>query len=188
MICPNCGKINENDARFCNYCGISLKKKQQKVCPNCGEENLPEARYCVSCGTRIASEARSPKNRGKRSKGREQPVHSSRTFLLTLAAIVGLFFVAILLVKQSDQTNYSRNASSPVVNPTVADPATEALVVAVAEKFICACGGCPQLDLVDCDCDAATRQKNYIREQLQQGRSMEEVIAMVKTTFGGFKE
>ena len=188
MICPNCGKINENDARFCNYCGISLKKKQQKVCPNCGEENLPEARFCVSCGTRIARESRSSKTRSKSGKQRQPSAHSSRAFLLTLAAIVGLFFVAILLVKQSDQPNYSRDASGPVVNPTIADPATEALMVAVAEKFICACGGCPQLDLVDCDCDAATRQKNYIREQLKQGRSTEEVIAMVKTIYGGYKE
>ncbi len=187
MICPNCGKINDNDARFCNYCGVSLKKKQQNICPNCGEENLPEARYCVSCGTRIAREA---KTKAFRQKGRRMAPspHSSRIFILTLAAIVGLFFVAVLLVKQSNNGSIRPGAPESIMNPALSDPATEALVMAVAEKFICACGGCPQLDLVECECDAAVRQKNFIREQLQEGRSMEDVIAMVKTTYGGFKD
>ena len=47
--CPNCGHLNDINAKYCNNCGKPLVK----ICPNCNEENDNTATYCDNCGTRL---------------------------------------------------------------------------------------------------------------------------------------
>lgn len=47
-MCPNCGNLLEQDARFCTECGFSLKK----VCSNCGKEIVNNMKFCPACGTK----------------------------------------------------------------------------------------------------------------------------------------
>ncbi len=47
--CPNCGKLNDINAKYCNNCGKPLVK----ICPNCNKENGTDATYCNNCGTRL---------------------------------------------------------------------------------------------------------------------------------------
>ena len=81
MFCSNCGKGMDDDARFCEHCGMPIytnlteeklkqfhafqaaqpKQKHEKplpaggpVCPSCGRQ-LPEgSRFCGFCGRGIA--------------------------------------------------------------------------------------------------------------------------------------
>ncbi|MBW2412209.1 MAG: hypothetical protein JRF72_20605 [Deltaproteobacteria bacterium] len=57
----------------------------------------------------------------------------------------------------------------------------------VAANFRCACGGCGELFLVDCTCDmprGAKEEKTFIREQLQKGLTVDQVITLVEQEYG----
>ena len=54
-------------------------------------------------------------------------------------------------------------------------------------KPCCACGGCGELPLVECDCDmprGALEAKAYIRAKLEEGLSVESVIRLVDEVYG----
>ena len=46
--CPDCGNLNDSDARFCDRCGAALPSIQH--CAKCGVTNDPDARFCDGCG------------------------------------------------------------------------------------------------------------------------------------------
>jgi HK97 family phage major capsid protein/HK97 family phage prohead protease len=56
--CPDCGKMNDTDAHFCDQCGASLPGSmpyspgadETVKCPKCGKMNAPDATYCDQCG------------------------------------------------------------------------------------------------------------------------------------------
>jgi ribosomal protein L40E len=49
-ICPECGKNNSNNAKFCNGCGRSFVDNSDIYCPKCGEKNSRNSRFCQGCG------------------------------------------------------------------------------------------------------------------------------------------
>lgn len=53
MFCSNCGKLVENDAQFCSYCGTRISVKL--FCSNCGKELEQGGDFCPYCGTRITA-------------------------------------------------------------------------------------------------------------------------------------
>ena len=63
----------------------------------------------------------------------------------------------------------------------------DAQVQLVASNFKCACGGCGELPLVECDCDmprGALEGKAFIREKLLEGYSVDQVIQGVDERYG----
>jgi hypothetical protein len=57
----------------------------------------------------------------------------------------------------------------------------------VAANFRCACGGCGELFLVDCTCDmprGAVEEKSFIRDRLQQGLTVDQVVNLVDQEYG----
>jgi class 3 adenylate cyclase/tetratricopeptide (TPR) repeat protein len=51
MPCPDCGRENPEDARFCAGCGTP----QQQACPSCGRANDGDARFCNGCGRLVGT-------------------------------------------------------------------------------------------------------------------------------------
>lgn len=47
IVCPTCGGVSENSAKYCQFCGQSLRCKQ------CGTLLSREARTCPECGTAV---------------------------------------------------------------------------------------------------------------------------------------
>jgi hypothetical protein len=63
----------------------------------------------------------------------------------------------------------------------------EAKVIAVAKNFKCACRGCGELPLETCTCDmpkGAVEEKNFIREKLAEGFTVEQVIELLDKKYG----
>jgi hypothetical protein len=61
------------------------------------------------------------------------------------------------------------------------------MVQLVVSEFRCACGGCGELPLLDCNCDmprGALEEKRYIRSKLQEGVPVDRVIQMVEGLYG----
>ena len=105
-----------------------------------------------------------------------------------IIAVLLFFFSAGLLVKMVfspvsvsgiGPTNYQSNSSG---NATL-----ENQVRLVAANFRCACGGCGELFLIDCTCNmprGAVEEKRFIREKLQQGLTVDQVVNMVEREYG----
>jgi len=85
----------------------------------------------------------------------------------------------------SSYTNSPQADSSPPASLTEAS--LDAQVRQVAANFKCACGGCGELPLVECTCDmprGAVEEKRFIRQKLQEGLPVEQVIQLVEQTYG----
>ena len=50
-LCPNCGTMLEENAKFCYNCGTKISDK--KICPKCRSENSEESKFCSMCGTKF---------------------------------------------------------------------------------------------------------------------------------------
>ncbi|MHC4743870.1 MAG: zinc ribbon domain-containing protein [Planctomycetota bacterium] len=46
--CHKCNELVDEDAKFCNECGVPLSKS--KPCPQCSELNDGDAKFCDNCG------------------------------------------------------------------------------------------------------------------------------------------
>lgn len=52
-IMCSCGRVNEEGAKFCKFCGQKLEQpqpKMKKICANCGAELEEDAKFCAECG------------------------------------------------------------------------------------------------------------------------------------------
>jgi len=83
--------------------------------------------------------------------------------------------------------------SGPVAGPTNYQSVSgggnviDSQVKLVAANFQCACGGCGELFLVDCTCDmprGAVEAKDFIRDKLRQGLTVDQVVKLVDQEYG----
>ncbi len=146
--------------------------------------------------------AKKKKTRSPQTK--QQPVKKKQSNFWMITAIVAV----VLLVGVSAKTMFSprENARSitpirstpdqPItiqpktVVPTAATLATNSVedqVLQVAVNFKCACGGCGELPLAECQCDmlkGAVEEKSFIRTKLAEGNTVPEVIELVDQKYG----
>ncbi len=78
---------------------------------------------------------------------------------------------------------------SPAVQAasSLASNSLEDQVRQVAVNFKCACGGCGELPLDECQCDmpkGAVEEKNFIRAKLNEGLTVPQVIELVEKKYG----
>jgi cytochrome c-type biogenesis protein CcmH/NrfF len=95
------------------------------------------------------------------------------------AGLVAKMVFSPVSVSSIGPTNYQSNSNG--------NAALESQVQLVAANFRCACGGCGELFLIDCTCDmprGAVEEKRFIREKLQQGLAVEQVVNMVEKEYG----
>ena len=117
---------------------------------------------------------------------------SSGPSFKTIAIVIGIIFLFGILgeigtiVFKQDQSSRAPSSSTPIRQSSVGR-ADEAQVIAVARNFICACDGCGEKPLASCECDmprGAVEEKNFIREKLSEGFTVEQVIDFVDKKYG----
>lgn len=105
-----------------------------------------------------------------------------------VVAFIAMAFAVGLTVKISLSPQAAFNAGA--APDTAAVPAKSALdsqIKLVTANFKCACGGCGELPLIDCTCDmprGAVEEKNFIRNKLNQGLTVDQVIQEVERVYG----
>jgi cytochrome c-type biogenesis protein CcmH/NrfF len=105
-----------------------------------------------------------------------------------IVTAIFFFFAAGIVVKMlfapvAGSDNVSANLQSTSINKA----ALESQIKLVAANFRCACGGCGELFLVDCTCDmprGAKEEKDFIRNKLRQGLTVDQVIDLVDNEYG----
>jgi ribosomal protein L40E len=186
LQCSQCGAQNPGDSLYCTECGEKIIRDQkltkgtQRKCKNCGHLNELDALFCVSCGEEIIKVP-------KQNMRRKSTAPSYKTIALVIGTVFLLGFAIKLGINFSKEKNPSTlTASSP---PPAASliKVDEAKVIAVAKNFKCACGGCGELPLATCECDmpkGAEEEKNFIREKLAEGVTVEQVIELLDRKYG----
>jgi len=105
-----------------------------------------------------------------------------------IVAAVFFFFSAGLIAKMVLSPVSGSNGGSTIVQPAAGNnPNIESQVKLVAANFRCACGQCGELFLIDCTCDmprGAVEEKSYIRNQLRQGMTVDQVINLLDKKYG----
>ncbi len=105
-----------------------------------------------------------------------------------IVALIVIFFSGGIMIKAfylPSSGNVPR--VSNVSTGSNYNSAIEGQVGLVAANFRCACGGCGELFLVDCTCDmprGAVEEKEFIRNELRKGLSVDQVIQLVDKQYG----
>ena len=144
------------------------------------------------------------KKKTRAQQTRQQPVQQKQSHFWMITAIVAVVLLVGVSAKSmfSDRDNGRSIApiqSSPgqpiTIQPKAVIPAATTLatnsvedqVRQVAVNFKCACGGCGELPLAECQCDmpeGAVEEKSFIRTKLAEGFTVPEVIDLVDQKYG----
>ncbi len=133
--------------------------------------------YCSQCGVALRGDGED-----RRASGGRQPSYLLIVGIIMLVIAAG-FTLKIAFSPRSGNLDGAKFYGEP---PQV-DGLIEKQVQLVASNFKCACGGCGELPLVECDCDmpkGALEEKAFIREELIAGHSVEQVIQLVEGKYG----
>jgi len=144
------------------------------------------------------------KKKRQANQTKQQPVQQKKTNVWMITTIVAV----VLLVGVSAKTMFSPRENARAITPiqsapgqpitiqpktllptatTLATNAVEDQVLQVAVNFKCACGGCGELPLAECQCDmpkGAVEEKSFIRTKLAEGYTVPEVIELVDQKYG----
>ena len=105
-----------------------------------------------------------------------------------IVAAIFFFFSAGLVVKMVFSPVSGSGIGSANYQPAPSgNAALESEVKLVAANFRCACGQCGELFLVDCTCDmprGAKEEKDFIRNKLRQGLTVDQVVNLVEKKYG----
>ena len=105
-----------------------------------------------------------------------------------IVAAIFFFFSAGLVAKMFYSPVSGDNSGSAMFQSAAGNNANlEGQIRLVAANFKCACGQCGELFLIDCTCDmprGAVEEKNYIRNKLRQGLTVDQVITLMDQEYG----
>jgi len=123
----------------------------------------------------------------KSNKQKPQSIKNER-FTWKIVSIFAIIISASLIVSLVFSQNSTRQKSMGESSVSQQTPASfDARVQLVASRFKCACGGCGELPLIDCTCDmprGAVEEKTFIRDQLQNGLTIDQVVRLVNEKYG----
>ena len=205
MKCQKCHTENNKENKFCTNCGSELIQNHNDLisCPHCGTENERRNNFCVKCGNSIKPVHENPNNRqssrnnGKNPKRIRHNKSNQRKNLnlfqevkkhkIVVTAVLALFvFLIFKSVPKTESYNNARLPSQNNYNSLTANVNTDNRVTEIADKFICSCGKCTD-SLEICNCDKATEERNYIKEELNKNISENGIVISVANKYGMLK-
>ncbi len=195
MKCPDCGKDNSSNSKFCSSCGAKLNKKIN--CSKCGNVIEPGVKFCSQCGTKIerktvtAGKPAKPTYKGNYYRGKtKKGSKSSKAGVSSFAgyAILAIFVIGVtwFIVWSFSSSSRPRRVNSPVSQYQNTSAWSDE-VQAIAANFNCPCGSCGITRLDTCTCDTprgSVEVKTYIKSLLDQGLTKFEVVDKVEEKYG----
>ena len=144
----------------------------------------------------------------RRPQPTQQPVQTKESNFWKITTVIAIILLAGVTAKTmftggqstSTITPYQATSSQPIsIQPITGQSVTvqaatstasnsiEDQVRQVAVNFKCACGGCGELPLDECQCDmpkGAVEEKAFIRAKLMEGYTVPQVIELVDEKYG----
>ncbi len=121
-------------------------------------------------------------SRRKTGSGRKEPPYWMIVAIISIAFVMALGIKIIFFPDPapSSTAEIQQTSSTP-------EEDLKGQILLVASEFRCACGGCGELPLIECECDmprGAQEEKRFIRKRLEKGLSVEQVIQWVEKKYG----
>lgn len=148
------------------------------------------------------------KKKARKPQLRQQPVQTKESNFWKITTVIALILLAGVSAKTMFSPSQNTRSTAPIqttssqpipIKPiTGQSPAVKAATAPtansiedqirqVAVNFKCACGGCGELPLDECQCDmpkGAVEEKNFIWTKLMEGNSVPQVIELVDKKYG----
>jgi enamine deaminase RidA (YjgF/YER057c/UK114 family) len=148
------------------------------------------------------------KKKAVRPQPRQQSVQTKESNFWKITTVIAIILLAGVTAKTMFSGDQGTNTITPIqatssqpisIQPiTGQSPAVQAAtstatnsiedqVRQVAVNFKCACGGCGELPLDECQCDmpkGAVEEKGFIRAKLMEGYTVPQVIELVDKKYG----
>lgn len=189
-ICSECQTSNKNNAKFCSNCGYKFDEfRKEIICNECGVGNNINSQYCANCGNKLEnniqqnqtnkkSKKKPHKNQRKiQARQKSKGKHTFPIIIIFVGLILGLVYV--FNDQDSNKSRLTRYNSGTGQNLGQDD-----IVYSVASRFICSCGSCGEEALETCTCKTAVLERDYIKTELQKGKSFNQVVTAVYTKYG----
>lgn len=107
---------------------------------------------------------------------------------VVIVAIIAILFCTGFIIKSVVSPNRIPFKSTKVdQTPSKMDPYIERQISLISANFRCACGGCGEMQLIECDCKmprGAQEEKEFMRQKLEEGFSVEHIIQLVDEKYG----
>ena len=138
------------------------------------------------------------KKKVRRPQPGQQSVQTKESNFCKITAIVAVVLLAGVTAKSLFSPSQNTTSITPIQPATGQSPAVQSAtsvatnpiedqVRQVAVNFKCACGGCGELPLAECQCDmpkGAVEEKSFIRTKLTEGYTVPQVIELVDKKYG----
>ena len=118
-ICPECGKINDYEAKTCASCGCELDVSVKfKMCPNCGKkfDELNRTK-CDECGFELIVRGRPAAQVFDEKEKREIP--AALRIVCILLPVVGLLIAAVYAIVRRENGNLQPETAKTFLLTTV---------------------------------------------------------------------
>jgi uncharacterized Zn finger protein (UPF0148 family) len=204
--CNNCGNHNPNNNKYCSECGSKLfedAKGNKIICKKCGTRNNLRSNFCLNCGAElnktqnpaIHNRTNAKMKRSKANNKRNLNTSSHKNFNNNQSAFHGkiksfwiipvVIILSIGIAGSFDLLFHNYNSNKlPNVEVQNITPSIKAQEYAVASKFQCSCGKCKDsLDV--CDCEKAVEERNFIVNNLENGKSPKQIELAINKNYGG---
>jgi|GEM_PF-2917962 len=193
MKCKNCGEELYRGEKFCHNCGTKIETAHN-FCVNCGSKLEIKDKFCSTCGHPVElGDFELSENIQKISKPRKIKYRSAYSFQndkivkIIFTSVISFVVLVLLIYFYANYGAKKQKVSSSKVASVNVSSEVEAKVYEVSSKFTCGCGQCGNLPLETCDCTYAIQEKNFIRERLLKGETVDDVIITVNQTYGNIK-
>jgi hypothetical protein len=140
------------------------------------------------------------KKKARRQQPRQQPIQTKESNFWKITAVIAIILLtgvtAKMMFSTPSQTVTPIRAIQPQSTQAIPIQPAPSLVTSnsledqvrlVALNFKCACGGCGELPLAECQCDmpqGAVEEKSFIRTKLGEGYTIPQVIELVDDKYG----
>jgi len=124
--------------------------------------------------------------------GNQQPlIYKWSVWALICTVLVLGIWIGVLLEDRENTTHAhessyfeDRGKTSQVYENSFSS--FSAATMQIAGLFSCSCGSCGEKNLAICECPTALSTKRFITDKLKSGSPQDQVIDLVKTTYGHF--
>ena len=131
--------------------------------------------------------------KGPKSRRRADDPERRRKIFIVVGLTILALIVGVLWDRYESEDAWPAYGAAPASAATFAAtslPANDPLatqVAAVAGHFLCGCGECGDMKLVECDCNmpnGGINEKAFIRQKLTEGHNVDHVVEMVDAAYG----
>lgn len=115
-------------------------------------------------------------------KKKHQQQDNRLSWILSLAGIMIVGLIILMQLSPGGDQHDSAEQARPHQ-----DESYSAMTFLVSTQFNCSCGDCSDV-VSDCTCPTGKATKDFIEQKVSEGYQKQAIIALVKDTFGHYRD